>query len=59
MPQQLQGGPGQQQPGQEGQGTTNPMLAAGPMSPSNAFSVSPEASAARLMSQRGGANNIG
>ncbi|MBI3936399.1 MAG: hypothetical protein HY323_05435 [Betaproteobacteria bacterium] len=40
-----------------GVGVTNPALAAGPMSPSNAFSVSPERDMQRLMAQRGGAAN--
>jgi hypothetical protein len=39
------------------QGVTNPELAAGPTSPSNAASMSPEAAMARLMSMYGGAAN--
>ena len=35
------------------QGITNPQAAAGPMSPSNPATMSPEASMARLMAQRG------
>ena len=59
--------PGQQQPGQQGpqqpqqgaNGVTNPALAAGPTSPSNNVSLSPQASMSRLMSMAGGPANAG
>ena len=59
------GGPPGVQPGQTppgvngggGAGVTNVPAAAGPLAPSNASSMSPEAAMARLMSQKGGAAN--
>jgi hypothetical protein len=63
------GAPGQPQPGAPGQpqpgppmgpppsGITNPALAAGPSSPSNTNSMSPEAAMQRLMSMSGGVSN--
>jgi hypothetical protein len=61
-----QGMPGMQPGGQQsvppppssnGGGVTNPNLAAGPTSPSNENSLSPEAAMQRMMSMRGGAAN--
>jgi hypothetical protein len=52
------GPPGQPQPPQQGQaGITNPAAAAGPTSPSNANSLSPEAAMQRMMAMQGGVNN--
>ena len=45
--------------GQNGSGVTNVPAAAGPGSPSNVQSLSPEAAMSRLMSQRGGVANAG
>lgn len=41
------------------QGITNPMAAAGPMAPSNAQTISPQAAMSRMMSQAGGTANGG
>jgi len=57
--------PGQQQPGAPPapapptNGVTNPALAAGPSSPSNVASMSPEAAMQRMMAQTGGIANQG
>jgi hypothetical protein len=62
----LTAGQGQQQQqqqqapaGQNGQGVTNVLAAAGPQSPSNVTSMSPEAAMARMMSSYGGVSNEG
>lgn len=44
-------------PGPGSNGVTNTELAAGPSSPSNVTSMSPEAAQSRLMAQRGGVSN--
>jgi hypothetical protein len=46
-------------PGAPGGGVTNPALAAGPLSPSNAVSSSPEAAMQQMLAMRGGAANGG
>jgi hypothetical protein len=51
------GGGGVPSPAQPTQGVTNVDAAAGPMSPSNVGSMSPQAAMSRLMSQTGGPNN--
>ena len=56
------GGEGQGQPSQNGtapptQGVTNVEAAAGPMSPSNVTSLSPQAAMSRMMSMQGGPSN--
>jgi hypothetical protein len=54
------GPPGQPSPpGPPGIGITNPQAAAGPMSPSNAVTSSPEAAMQRLMASQGGVSNGG
>lgn len=54
------GMPGQAPPGMPGQeGQTNPQLAAGPMSPSNQTSMSPEVFMQQALAATGGANNGG
>jgi hypothetical protein len=45
--------------GPPGAGMTNPQAAAGPLSPSNAVTSSPEAAMSRMLSMQGGPNNGG
>ena len=47
------------QPDQNGQGVTNPELAAGPQSPSNAMSQNPASMMQRFLAAQGGGQSVG